>query len=187
MKTAPTAQQSPATPWRLSGILLAQALVTLSAFNAYPAELTVVQQGGVSALPYYQSLSIQSGEKAIAPLPPVPVVSQADESQMLPVVSKTLSPGKVQAKTLSAAGLTQPVFLVGSDPLSLAWLAQRGAVLRELGAVGLAVEVPDAKALASIRHAASGLSVLPIPGDDIGALLGISHYPLLLTQTGLEQ
>jgi len=169
--------------WIVGMGLLAQAF-TLSAFAS---ELIVVQAGGVSALPYYQSLSIQSGEKAINPLPPVPLVSPADESQMLPVVSKTLTPGKVQAKTLSASGLARPVFLVGSDPLSLAWLAQRGDILRELEAVGLAVEVPDTKALAAIRKAAQGLTVLPVSGDDIGQVLGITHYPLLLTSTGLEQ
>jgi len=169
--------------WIVGIGLLAQAF-TLSAFAS---ELIVVQAGGVSALPYYQSLSIQSGEKAISPLPPVPLVAPADESQMLPVVSKTLSPGKVQAKTLSAAGLVQPVFLVGSDPLSLAWLAQRGDILRELDAVGLAVQVPDAAALAAIRKAAQGLTVLPASGDNIGQVLGIAHYPVLLTSSGLEQ
>jgi len=162
-------------------------LVQSFSVGALAAELIVVQQGGVSALPYYQSLSIQSGEKAISPLPSVSIVSPADESQMLPVTSQTLSPGKVQAKTLSASGLARPVFLVGSDPLSLAWLKQRGDILRELDAVGLAVEVPNAKALAAIREAAKGLTVLPVSGDDIGQVLGIAHYPVLLTQTGMEQ
>jgi len=79
------------------------------------------------------------------------------------------------------------LFLVGSDALSLAWLKERGDVLRELGAVGVAVEVSDAAALARIRRAAVGLSVFPASGDAIAALLGITHYPLLLTKTGLEQ
>jgi len=183
MRPQASLKKSVSIPWILGMGWLAQAF-TLSAFAA---ELMVVQAGGDSALPYYQSLSIQSGEKAITALPPVPLVSPADESQMLPVVSKTLSPGKVQARTLSASGLARPVFLVGSDLLSLAWLAQRGAVLRELEAVGLAVEVPDAAALAVIRQAAPGLTVLPVSGDDIGGVLGIAHYPLLLTSTGLEQ
>jgi len=163
--------------------LLAQ-VFTLSGLAS---ELIVVQAGGVSALPYYRSLSIESGEKTIRPLPPVPMVSPADESQMLPVVSKTLAPGKVQARTLNASGLVKPLFLVGSDALSLAWLKRRGALLRELEAVGLAVEVPDSGALAAIREAAKGLTVLPVSGDDIGQLLGIRHYPVLLTKTGMEQ
>jgi len=183
MKPQASLKKTVSMPWLLGMGLLAQTF-TLSAFAS---ELIVVQAGGDSALPYYQSLSIQSGEKAITALPPVPLVSPADESQMLPVVSKTLRPGKVQAKTLSASGLARPVFLVGSDPLSLAWLAQRGEVLRELEAVGLAVEVPDSQALAAIRSAAYGLIVWPVSGDDIGSILGITHYPLLLTKTGLEQ
>jgi len=152
-----------------------------------PEALVVVQEGGVSALSYYAALSIHTEEQAIKPLPPVPRVRPAEEAQMLPVSSPTLSPGAVQARTLNARGLAQPLFLVGSDALSLRWLEQRGALLREHHAVGIAVEVPDAAALSRIREAAQGLSVWPACGDDIGAILGVHHYPLLLTRTGLEQ
>lgn len=156
--------------------------IPLSAF----ADLVIVEdKGGSSALPYYESLNLQSDEKAVPALPPVLI--DVDETRMLPVHSETLTPGPVQARTINANGLTQPIFLVGSDRLSLTWLAERREALREINAVGLAVEVPDARALAAIREAADGLRIMPVSGDDIGQRLGIAHYPVLVTATGIEQ
>ncbi|MNI47345.1 hypothetical protein D3C73_1018590 [compost metagenome] len=56
-----------------------------------------------------------------------------------------------------------------------------------MGAAGLAVEVADAEALARIRAAAAGITILPVNGNDIAARLQIEHYPVLITATSLEQ
>ena len=34
---------------------------------------------------------------------------------------------------------------------------------------------------------ARGLTLAPISGDDLGARLGLHHYPVLITATGIEQ
>ena len=81
----------------------------------------------------------------------------------------------------------QPFFLVGGDPLSLTWLRQRAAGLREMGAAGLAVEVADTEAFLRIRAAAPGLTILPVSGNEIAIRLQIEHYPVLITATALEQ
>lgn len=110
----------------------------------------------------------------------------ADEAWTLPVSSSQLSPGPVTPRSLKMPGL-QPFFLVGGDPLSLTWLRQRATELQEMGAAGLAVEVTDTEALARIRAAAPGITILPVNGNDIATRLQIEHYPVLITATSLEQ
>ncbi|WP_262137748.1 integrating conjugative element protein [Pseudomonas sp. Marseille-Q5117] len=110
----------------------------------------------------------------------------ADEAWILPVHSSHLSPGQVTSRALNMPGL-RPFFLVGDDPQSLTWLRQRAAELQEIGAAGLAVEVADNEALARIRAAAPGITILPVNGNDIATRLQIEHYPVLITATSLEQ
>ncbi|NMZ10944.1 integrating conjugative element protein [Pseudomonas proteolytica] len=110
----------------------------------------------------------------------------ADEAWILPVRSSHLSPGKIASRALNMPGL-QPFFLVGDDPQSLTWLRQRASELQELGAAGLAVEVVDTEALARIRAAGPGITILPVNGNDIATRLQIEHYPVLITATSLEQ
>ncbi|PBQ09392.1 integrating conjugative element protein [Pseudomonas syringae] len=109
-----------------------------------------------------------------------------DEAWILPIHSSHLSPGKIASRALNMPGL-RPFFLVGDDPRSLTWLRQRAAELQELGAAGLAVEVADTEALAQIRAAAPGITILPVNGNDIATRLQIEHYPVLITATSLEQ
>ena len=110
----------------------------------------------------------------------------ADEAWILPIRSPHLSPGQITYRALNMPGL-RPFFLVGDDPLSLTWLRQRAAELQEMGAAGLAVEVADNEALARIRAAAPGITILPVNGNDIATRLQILHYPVLITATSLEQ
>ena len=110
----------------------------------------------------------------------------ADEAWILPVRSSHLGPGQIASRALNMPGL-RPFFLVGEDPQSLAWLRQRAAELQEMGAAGLAVEVADTEALARIRAAAPGITILPVNGNDIATRLQIQHYPVLITATSLEQ
>ncbi len=110
----------------------------------------------------------------------------ADEAWILPIRSSHLSPGQITSRALNMPGL-RPFFLVGADLQSLAWLRQRAAELQEMGAAGLAVEVADTEALARIRAAAPGATILPVNGNDIATRLQIEHYPVLITATSLEQ
>ena len=105
---------------------------------------------------------------------------------MLPVKSEQLSPGDVPRRVIQAPGLT-PIFLIGDDDRSRAWLRQRGPALRDRNAIGLVVNVETAQALASLRQVAGGLTLSPVSGDDLAARLGLKHYPVLITATGIEQ
>lgn len=162
--------------------------LTLAIPLAAQGELIVVEdRGGVSALPYYQALNllpVQNGSPLVT-LPPIRITAYS-EADMLPVKSEKLTPGSVAARVLSAPGL-QPLFLIGDDASSREWLAQRGNVLRELQAVGLVVNVVSPAALDDLRQLAGGLQIAPTSGDQLAELLGLEHYPVLITATGLEQ
>lgn len=158
-----------------------------------PAELAVIHKtsGAVSALRYYDSLSIQSSDKAVQPLPSInfnPDMLREDLiDSLFPVVSHLITPGSVQSRTVSAPGLVQPIFLVGYDELSAIWLSQRGSELKQLGAIGLVVNVPHRRAMEELQRAAGDLTLIPVVGDDIAQAVGVSHYPVLLTQSSIEQ
>jgi integrating conjugative element protein (TIGR03765 family) len=150
--------------------------------------IVVEDRGGVSALPYYQALNPQDAGPAQPPVAtPVPRVGNpADaEAAMLPVRSARLSPGDEPRRVIRAPGLS-PLFLVGDDDRSRAWLRQRRAALQELRAVGLVVNVATPEALVALRRLAPGLMLSPISGDDLAQRLGIRHYPVLITATGIE-
>ena len=144
------------------------------------AVLTVVEdRGGSSALPYYQDIE---PEATHAP----PIVTGVRSGGAFPVSTPELSPGPVQGRVINAAGL-QPIFIVGDDPTSQAWLKQKLSALQGLQAVGLAVNVSNAARLQEIRRWAPGLQVMPVPASDIAGRLGLQNYPVLITATTLQQ
>lgn len=150
-------------------------------------EPVVIQEGGVSALRYYDSLSSESGEKAIQPLPDIQLQKRPGEFSAFPVVSEKLSPGRVEARTISASGLVQPIFMIGYDKLSAEWLSKRKNILKQLNAIGLVVNVPNAQAMAELQGIAPELMLQPISGDGLADRIGIENYPLLVTQASIEQ
>ncbi|WP_438299567.1 integrating conjugative element protein [Pseudomonas sp. NMS19W] len=162
---------------------LAFAIVTSLVLPAYAdqqAVLRVVEdRGGASALSYYQDIA---PEPAHTP----PVVNGVRAGGAFPVSTPELSPGPVEGRVINAAGL-QPMFIVGDDPMSQAWLKQKLPALQGMQAVGLAVNVGNAARLQEIRRWASGLQVMPVPASDIAGRLGLQHYPVLITATTLQQ
>ena len=161
---------------------------TVFAQTASAPLIVVEDRGGDSALPYYRPLNPQPDQATPpAPMPTPRVGTAADaEAAMLPVRSTQLSPGEVQRRVIRAPGLTA-LFLIGDDARSRAWLRQRHAALRELGAVGLVVNVESMAALTALRRLAPGLTLSPVSGDDLAQHLGLRHYPVLITPTGVEQ
>ncbi|MBA4682164.1 MAG: integrating conjugative element protein [Pseudomonas sp.] len=163
-------------------------ITTHSAVAQPPTLIVVEDRGGASALPYYEALKLQPradqpSPRIEIPHPPTKAFSEAD---MLPVRSTRLSPGGVSRRTIEAPGLA-PLFLVGDDERSRAWLRQRASRLQALGAMGLVVNVESAQALAALRTLVPDLSLSPVSGDDLAARLALHHYPVLITATGIEQ
>jgi integrating conjugative element protein (TIGR03765 family) len=165
---------------RLFNSVLFLYLVTPVAVNA--SSLIVVEdRGGVSALPYYQDLAPEPTVQS-APLENIGVRGHGS----FPVHSDQLVPGEAQGRVINAPGL-QPLFLVGDDERSRAWLTQRREQLQQLHAVGLVVNVASAERFAEVKRWAGDLQVVPAPSNDLAQRLGIKHYPLLITATAIQQ
>lgn len=117
---------------------------------------------------------------------PPPPAYRYDEAHMLPLRSTRLTPGDVERRPIRAPGLP-PLFVIGDDARSRAWLQQRLPALRDLNAVGLAVQVDSPAALAALRRLAPGLTISPVSGDELAQRLGLHHYPALITSNAIEQ
>ncbi|MFA0921905.1 integrating conjugative element protein, partial [Pseudomonas tremae] len=133
------------------------------------AELTVVEdKGGDSALPYYRSLNPEPSSSVSNDL-----TSQLDPvaAQGLPVRTTRMTPGTVQGRIINAPGL-QPLFLIGDDETSRRWLQERGAVLKQMQAVGLVVNVATQERLAVVRSWLPDALVSPASGDELSQRLG---------------
>ena len=105
---------------------------------------------------------------------------------MLPVVSHKLTPGNVKPIVLELTGMS-PIFLIGADELSRLWLSQHYDNLLSQQAVGLVVNVTTLDELNQLRRLAPNLTLLPSPADDLSDRLKLSHYPALITETGVSQ
>ncbi|EAW4415112.1 integrating conjugative element protein [Salmonella enterica] len=117
---------------------------------------------------------------------PFAVGMPADISDMLPVTTPEMSAGKVVSCELHLAGMT-PVFLVGDDQLSREWLTLRHDELKRLHATGLVVNVSDKAVLTELQQRVPGVTLLPASASEIARRLQLSHYPVLITSTGLAQ
>jgi integrating conjugative element protein (TIGR03765 family) len=173
----------------IAGSVIGQEIVLENA----PKLVVVEDHGGASALPYYQHLNPQGSSQSTkaspataAPQGPSITSAAAAEASMLPIRSDLLTPGKEPSRVIRAPGLS-PVFLIGEDQLSVTWLKQRAADLQAMQAVGLVVNVTDAKNLAALRALAPRITFAPVSGDDIAQRLDLHHYPVLITATGIEQ
>ena len=96
-----------------------------------------------------------------------------------PVKAEPLRSGR--PSRIRVRGLSRPVFAVGCDPASLAWLARNAARLRDGGARGFLVSAPSAQAAERARGVAArlGLALDPMPGAALADAYGARAYPFL--------
>ncbi len=149
------------------------------------ADLTVIEDlGGQSAIPYYQS--IQPVHSDNAPHHPNAIPSQITEAQMLPVISRKWTVGRVNTQKINLPGAT-PIFLIGADDVSMQWLEENADKLQKIGAVGLVINVNTMEELQKLKNLTPQLQLLPTPADTLAERLGISSYPLLITAEEISQ
>lgn len=149
------------------------------------ADLTVIADfGGESAVRFYEALQPEHDENA--PSYPNSIPASVSEADILPIVSHKLSPGPVKAKSFDLTGM-QAIFLIGADNTSAQWLQQNREKLIPLNATGLVVNVQTLSELNQLRGIVPELRMLPTPGDDLAERVGIAHYPVLITETGVSQ
>ncbi|MDC9612927.1 integrating conjugative element protein [Xenorhabdus khoisanae] len=151
------------------------------------AELEVVADlGGESTSHYFDAINNKSNEwseiSGSEKIPPV----QPSFDMVLPIKTPEMSPGIVMDRALNLQGIGA-LFLVGNDELSRNWLSQNADKLKMLNAVGMVIEVDTAITLSELKQLAKGTFLSPISGSDLAKRLQLTHYPLLITETGLTQ
>ena len=105
----------------------------------------------------------------------------------LPITTPSLTPGVVTASPSALRYLQQPLFLVGSDARSKNWLTEMREQLMKLGAIGLLIQAKDKKDVEAMLALAQGLPLVPASAEGFTAELGLTHYPILLSNQGWEQ
>lgn len=174
-------------------LLILSVWLSVFALPALAAEsclIVVHDGGGVSALTYYRALSLKAREPprtATTPAveSPLPPNRRYREADFLPVRSTRLMPGTVTRREINVPGL-RPIFLIGDDSRSRAWLRTNARKFQTLRAVGFVVQVESEEALQSLRRLVPDLTLVPASGDDIAQRLAIEHYPVLITATAIE-
>lgn len=168
-------------------ISIGMVLTPVSAWS----EVTVIYDSGDTRplAPYLDIIDLT--EPATNPLsvtgtPNRPRLGAADVQVLLPIRSPGLNPGPVQSRPHDRP-FSRPFFLIGSDDRSRQWLVEYRERLKEIGAVGMLVQAETLEDLRAIARLAGGLPILPASAVDIATVLGISHYPVLITPQGIEQ
>jgi len=105
----------------------------------------------------------------------------------LPITTPSMQPGKVIVTPKALRYLQRPLFLVGSDQVSRNWLVEKREQLIRIGAVGLLVEAKDRQEIEAVLAIAEGLRLVPASAEGFAIKLGLSRYPILLSQEGWEQ
>ncbi len=103
----------------------------------------------------------------------------------LPIRSPSLTSGAVEARHRPTR-LLQPVFLVGADPRYLAWLEASRERLKHMRAIGMLVQAENEAEITQAMGAVQGLPLIPASGEAFATVLGIRHYPVLITREGFE-
>lgn len=131
----------------------------------------------------------------IAPYLPQRSEPQAKQSALptkrqafqLPIETPSMSPGSVSATAKPLKYLQQPLFLIGADKQSKAWLQGRLDQLVKLNAVGLLVQVDTLEEIKAIQALAKGLRLIPASAESFAKPLALEHYPVLISKDGWEQ
>tara|TARA_R110002167_G_scaffold204404_11_gene408591 strand:+ start:7425 stop:7976 length:552 start_codon:yes stop_codon:yes gene_type:complete len=111
-------------------------------------------------------------------------------SSQYPVRTPSMSVGPVSASELEKLPknnvVVQPMFIIGYDRVSMAWLQNNKEFLRSNHAIGLVVNVDNAQQMDQlIAIAGEGVRMQPTPGEDMAEHMGIRHYPFYIDKNGV--
>lgn len=145
------------------------------------ADLNVIADlGGQSTQAIFEAVNRQDTPPVTAAVP------EQGEAAMLHVITPELTPGNVTPRTLQLPGIGA-LFIIGDDSYSRQWLKQNARQLAARNAAGLIVNVESMASLEALRGLAPGLQLAPSSGSELARRLQLSHYPVLITDSGLSQ
>jgi integrating conjugative element protein (TIGR03765 family) len=104
---------------------------------------------------------------------------------LLPYSTPGLSPGHATPRK-ARFDLPRPVCVLGADPASLQWVEAMRESLIQMNAICWLVAAESLGDLKRVNAATPGLSVLPFKGEVLVQKFGLTHYPALITQEGIE-
>ena len=135
------------------------------------AEPIVLADFGGKPLPWTQDLHAES-------LPPIPL-KHIQFAPAYPIRTVGTRPGPVHKKVLTT-NAAMPIFVVGYDSQSFAWLHHNKQHLLDTGAHGFVVNVATSQQFARLQEYAAPITLSPVTGDDFHQHLGLTHYPFLI-------
>jgi len=100
-----------------------------------------------------------------------------------PVVTKSMRPSGRHSTVNRTHTGSGNVFLIGTDFYSTSWLRKNHAQLKQLGARGIVVNVPNAQSFARLKQLANGLPLVAASVEDLARQLNLTHYPVLITES----
>jgi integrating conjugative element protein (TIGR03765 family) len=105
-----------------------------------------------------------------------------------PIRTPNLTPGLAPTRTVQLPQVAQrPLFLVGSDRFSRAWLSQHAQRLKALGAVGFLVQADTPREFEEIKAIAPGIPIVALHAGELARILDLTHYPVLVSSGRIEQ
>lgn len=112
--------------------------------------------------------------------------AQARPIRLFPMLSQTLTPGRVQSRVVRLSEIERPLVVIGPDALSAQWLQRYRDRLIDLNPSVLVVNLQQQAQLETLRTLLP-LSMVPTPEVPILNSLGIRHYPVLISKNRVEQ
>jgi integrating conjugative element protein (TIGR03765 family) len=79
------------------------------------------------------------------------------------------------------------VFIIGVDTLSLQWLQHHRERLNALHAVGWVVNVQTTEQLIQLKQQVVPLELVALSGSELARQFALSHYPVLISSSRMEQ
>lgn len=155
----------------------------LSSGTAIAVPAVIYDSGQTKPMGHY--LAAIEKEQSRTGIHPPPAVNPSLKN--LPVRTPEMTPGLVAAKRIDQHHLSRPLFLLGSDDRSKRWLHQYREKLIQAQAVGMIVNVETKQELNELERIGRGLKMVAAPGSQLAKELGITHYPILISEFRIEQ
>lgn len=155
-------------------------LMGVLAFNTSEAVTIIYDSGNTYSIAPYVPGRVDSEVVRVVP-------NQNFAPFQLPIETPSMRPGRVTVTPMSLRYLQQPLFLVGSDPASQAWLEDKKQELTQINAVGLLIEAKDMSDVELMLSIAGDLRLVPASAQGFAEKLGLTYYPVLLSKDGWEQ
>ena len=106
---------------------------------------------------------------------------------LFPLITASLTPGEVITEQVNYPELIQPFFIIGTDKNSEQWLVKYHSQLKKLQAQGFVVNINSEHELQALYALATDIVLMPINGTKLATRFNLTHYPVLVSKTVMEQ